>query len=106
MSGLNSGSLQIGDGESSSRRNIWFGHEFVDQETMQHVRGVVLAATIMAALQVLSLLVALTTGSHFTGAIVNFMLNMILPACGYFGATRSSSEMMCLRGVLSVDRAI
>ena len=101
MSGLNSGSLQIGDGESSSRSpGVWWGggrygcvffvptcvkeeylvwswicgpglvfflvktvcvgdssmvgvSSFLEaEETMQHVRGVVLAATIMAALQV------------------------------------------------------
>lgn len=103
---LDAGALRIGDGESISRRNIWFGHEFVDEETMQHVRSVVVAAGVMAALQVVSLLLALLTKHHFEGALVNFMLGMILPGCGYCGATRTNSELMCCFSCTSLLSAI
>ncbi|CAK8997896.1 unnamed protein product [Durusdinium trenchii] len=98
--------LHLGDGESNQRRNLWLGHEFVDEETAGHVRSVVLAAGVMALMQVLTLLMAVSTGRNLQGAFVNFLLGMILPGCGYFGATKSSSQLMCCFSCTSLLFAI
>eukprot|EP00930_Biecheleria_cincta_P038276 TRINITY_DN26303_c0_g1_i1.p1 TRINITY_DN26303_c0_g1~~TRINITY_DN26303_c0_g1_i1.p1 ORF type:complete len:251 (+),score=33.17 TRINITY_DN26303_c0_g1_i1:24-776(+) len=87
--------MEAGDGESRSRRTVWLGQEFVDEGTMSDVKNVVRASVVLAALQLLSMLLAWRGRfGHLGSALVNFVLGMILPACGYFGATQSSSGMM------------
>ncbi|CAJ1404287.1 unnamed protein product [Effrenium voratum] len=86
--------LQIGDGDTYSRRRVWLGHEFVDEETMLHVKGVIFAAAIMAGFQVLALLLAPASGHHGQGSLLSFLWGMLLPVCGYLGATRNNACLM------------
>lgn len=87
--------MEAGDGETESRRTVWLGQEFVDEGTMSDVKNVVRASVILAGLQLLSMLLAWRGRlGHLGSALLNFAVGMLLPACGYFGATHSSSDMM------------
>eukprot|EP00747_Dinoflagellata_sp_TGD_P178487 gnl/TRDRNA2_/TRDRNA2_27433_c0_seq1.p1 gnl/TRDRNA2_/TRDRNA2_27433_c0~~gnl/TRDRNA2_/TRDRNA2_27433_c0_seq1.p1 ORF type:complete len:227 (-),score=21.80 gnl/TRDRNA2_/TRDRNA2_27433_c0_seq1:5-685(-) len=85
--------------DGTSRRVIWMGNEFVDEDTGYYVRKVVIAAAVMAGLQAAAVLIGLLhsrMGPHaWSSAFLNLIIGLILPACGYYGATKSSSQMMC-----------
>jgi len=84
---------------SSSRRTLWMGQEFVDSDTRKHVQRVVLATVIMAILQVAFVVIGLSKSNlgprAITGSIINLVLGLILPACGFYGAVHSKTPMMC-----------
>lgn len=86
-------------GQGSSARAVWLGTEFVDGQTRDSTRKVILAATAMTVLQVAVTSIAVfQSGFHrrgLTSALVSLASGMLLPAFGYFGAVRSDSGMMC-----------
>lgn len=70
------------------------------------MRNVVVSAGLMSSLQVLGLLLVLSTGRNLGTAFMNFVLGMVLPFCGYVGATRSLSQLMCCFSFTSLVTAI
>eukprot|EP00413_Alexandrium_margalefii_P041645 CAMPEP_0204602150 /NCGR_PEP_ID=MMETSP0661-20131031/56477_1 /ASSEMBLY_ACC=CAM_ASM_000606 /TAXON_ID=109239 /ORGANISM="Alexandrium margalefi, Strain AMGDE01CS-322" /LENGTH=282 /DNA_ID=CAMNT_0051613085 /DNA_START=9 /DNA_END=857 /DNA_ORIENTATION=+ len=91
------------DVPSGSSRTVWLGHEFADLDTQRHVKRVVISTAVMAVITTGIQVVALCShlarrhlGPNAVGtASVHLATGLMLPACGFFGATRSSSSMMC-----------
>jgi len=84
-------------------RTVWLGQTFVDEATRRHVKSVIISAAIMGmattAFQVIALSAGIaqkTLGLHaLSSGSVSILLGLLVPCCGLFGATRSSSPLMC-----------
>eukprot|EP00442_Polarella_glacialis_P021904 CAMPEP_0115131936 /NCGR_PEP_ID=MMETSP0227-20121206/53431_1 /TAXON_ID=89957 /ORGANISM="Polarella glacialis, Strain CCMP 1383" /LENGTH=255 /DNA_ID=CAMNT_0002537587 /DNA_START=1 /DNA_END=768 /DNA_ORIENTATION=+ len=88
--------LQNEDG--GSRQTFFLGQEFVDQDTKRSVQGVITSSGIMAGFQVIATLLILgsrVSPRKLESAFINLLAGLALPACGFFGATRSNPNMMC-----------
>eukprot|EP00931_Biecheleriopsis_adriatica_P001078 TRINITY_DN101286_c0_g1_i1.p1 TRINITY_DN101286_c0_g1~~TRINITY_DN101286_c0_g1_i1.p1 ORF type:complete len:248 (+),score=40.88 TRINITY_DN101286_c0_g1_i1:25-768(+) len=91
--------LQRGDGADNSRRTVWLGQQFVDEDTMQDVKRVIWSTGIMTIIQVVMSLLMFFSGRRsprsFFMQLLNFAMGMILPVCGFLGAKDSNAHMMC-----------
>jgi len=69
-------------------RTVWMGQQFVDEDTKHYVKRVIMASAIMASVQVLGAVTGTTRNP------IRMAIGLLMPICGYLGATRSSATLM------------
>merc|ERR1719487_3145319 len=83
--------------DDTGARTMWLGLQFASEADRQNVRNVILATTMMGALQFLCFLINLKTAHGLAGmgsATFNLFVGLLVPFCGYFGAKRSDRYLM------------
>eukprot|EP00927_Polykrikos_kofoidii_P052481 TRINITY_DN46345_c0_g1_i1.p1 TRINITY_DN46345_c0_g1~~TRINITY_DN46345_c0_g1_i1.p1 ORF type:complete len:278 (+),score=36.31 TRINITY_DN46345_c0_g1_i1:74-835(+) len=86
------------DNPASSRRTLWLGHEFMNEATRKNVKRVISSAVCLACMQAVSVLIgSMLDGFNpraLGGLLICLLIGLTLPACGFFGATQSSTPLM------------
>eukprot|EP00928_Gymnodinium_smaydae_P065829 TRINITY_DN48922_c0_g1_i1.p1 TRINITY_DN48922_c0_g1~~TRINITY_DN48922_c0_g1_i1.p1 ORF type:complete len:253 (+),score=43.96 TRINITY_DN48922_c0_g1_i1:75-833(+) len=86
-------------GSPADARTIWMGLRFSTEADRSAVSKVLLAASLMAIMQLLIFLVKMVSAHSFRvmeSSFVNLVIGLLLPTCGYFGAKHSNRWLMGL----------
>mmetsp|Transcript_120614 Transcript_120614/g.237130 ORF Transcript_120614/g.237130 Transcript_120614/m.237130 type:complete len:209 (-) Transcript_120614:32-658(-) len=99
-----------GNAQADSRRTVFLGHDFVDEDVQGRVRCVTIASAVMGSLMVLVGIISLASSGFHLRGLLPLLFGLLLPTCGFAGAAYSSPAMMgcfcCTNGVLAILEAV